>query len=86
MPFLKDHFDGFPWQMGSLWHHLHNYSNYKTSDIQMHRMHEQKGWVVWCLHLLHKVFEIWPLLTLNWTCLPYLDGEQPSQGEGLGCT
>jgi len=86
MPLLKDHLNKFPWQMGSLWHHFHNYNDYKTSDIQIHKMHKQKGWVVWCFHLLHEVFEIWPLLTPNWKCLPHLAREQPSRGESLSCT
>jgi hypothetical protein len=49
-------------------------------------MHELKGWIVWRLHLLHKVLEIWPFLTLNWTRLPFLIKEQPSQSEGPSCT
>jgi len=30
-----------------LWHHLHDYDDYKIKDTWMHRMHEQKGWIVW---------------------------------------
>jgi hypothetical protein len=59
--------EGSPWQVpmgdGWLWHHLHDYDDYKTKDIQMHRMYEQRGWVVWCLHLLHKFF--WNMILLN---------------------
>jgi len=68
--FPKDHFDGFPWQMGWMWHHLHDYGDYKTRETQMHKMHKEGGWVVWCLHMLHEILEIWPLLTLNQKCLP----------------
>jgi hypothetical protein len=42
-PFPRDHLNGFTWQIGWLWHHLHNYSDYKTKEIQMHKMHKQKG-------------------------------------------
>jgi len=45
MPFQKDHLDEFPWQIGWLWPHLHNYGDYKTRDTQMNKMHEQKGWI-----------------------------------------
>jgi len=72
--------------MGWLWHHLQDYNDYKTKEIQMHRMHEQRGWVIWCPHLLHKVLQIWPFLTLNWKHLPRPIKEQPNWGEGLGCT
>jgi len=71
------------WYMDWLWHHFHNYDDYKTKEIQMHRMHKQKGWIIWCPHLLHEVFEIWPFLTLNWRCLPCSIEEQFSWGEGL---
>jgi hypothetical protein len=36
---LKDHLDVSQWQMGWLWHHLHDYNDYKIEEIQMHRMH-----------------------------------------------
>ncbi len=55
-----------PWQMGSLWHHFHNYDDYKTREIQMHKMGEQKRWIVWHFHLLHEILELWPFLTPNW--------------------
>jgi len=59
----KDHLVESPWQMGWLWHHLHDYNDYKTKETWMHKMHKQRGWIVWCPHMLHKVLEIWPLLT-----------------------
>jgi hypothetical protein len=59
--------------------------DYKVREIQMHKMCKQRGWVAWCLHLLHKVFEIWPLLTLDWKHLPCLAREQPSRCKGLRC-
>jgi hypothetical protein len=86
VPFLRDHLDKFPWQMGWPWHRLHNYNDYKTRDIQMHRMHNQKGWIIWCPHLLHEVLEIWPLLTPNWKHLPHPIEKKPSWGEGPRCT
>ncbi len=85
VPFPRVHLNGFPWQRGWLQHHHQDYDGCKIRETQMHRMHEQMGWVAWCLHLLHVVFEIWPLLTLNWKCLPCLVRKQPNQGEGLGC-
>jgi hypothetical protein len=57
----KDHLDESPWQMGWLWHHFHDYDDYKTKETWIHRMHKQKGWIVWCPHLLHEVLEIWSL-------------------------
>jgi len=54
--------------MGWLQHCLHNYNDYKTWEIQMHKMHKQREWIIWCFYLLHKVLEMWPLLTLNWRC------------------
>jgi hypothetical protein len=53
-----------PWQMGWLWHHLHDFDDCKAKETRMHKMHEQRGWVIWCPHLLH-VLEIRPFLTLN---------------------
>ncbi len=72
--------------MGWLWHHVHDYGDYKIGETQMYRTHKQKGWVVWCLYLLHKVLEIWSILTSNWKCLPRFVGKQPSRGEGSKCT
>ncbi len=86
MSLPKDHLDEFPWKMGWLWHHLHNYGDCKTKETQMHKIHKQKGWVVWCPHSLHQVFQIWPFLTLNWKRLSCLVGKQPGQNEGLGYT
>ncbi len=83
---LKDHFDGFPWQMRWIWHHFHDYDDCKIGETQIHKIHEQKEWVVWCPHLLHEVLEIWPLLAPNWRCLAHLVKKQPSRGEGLRCT
>ncbi len=78
---LRDHFDRFPWQMGWLWHHLHDYDECKIEETQMHKMHGQKGWITWCLHLLHEIFEIWHWidteLTLNWKLLPHLTKKTP---------
>jgi len=82
----NDHLDKFQWQTRWLQHHLYDYDDYKTKEIQMNRMHEQKGWVIWCSHLLHKVLEIWPLSTLNWKCLPHPTKKQPNEGEGPRCT
>jgi len=65
MPFLRDHLNETLWHMGWVQHHLHDYDDCKTMEIQMHRMHVQRGWFVWCHHLLHKVLKIWPLLTPN---------------------
>jgi hypothetical protein len=28
--------------------------------------------------LLHEVIEIWPILTLNWMCLPHVTKKQPN--------
>ncbi len=81
----NDHLNKSLWQMGWLWHHLHDYNDYNIKETQMHRMHEQKGWIIWCPHLRHKVLEIWPLLTLNWRCFPCPTKEQPNQGEGPWC-
>jgi len=61
----KYHLGKFPWKMGWLWHHLHDYDDCTIEETQMHRMHEQRRWIIWCPHLLHEVLEIWPLLTLN---------------------
>jgi hypothetical protein len=83
---LKDHLDESPWQMGWLWHHFHDYNDYKIEEARMHKMHEQKGWIVWCPHLLHEVLKICPFFTLNWKCLPCEVEKQPSWGEGLGYT
>jgi len=58
----KYHLHKFPWQMGWLWHCLHNYDDYKIMETQLHKMHEQRGWIIWCPHLLHEIFEIWPPL------------------------
>jgi hypothetical protein len=82
----RDHLDESSWQMVWLWHHIHDYDDHKTNEIQMHKMHKQRGWVIWCPYLLHEVLEIWPFLTMNWRRLPCLIEEQPSQGESLGCT
>jgi hypothetical protein len=43
MHHLKDHFNKSPWQMGWLWHHLHDYDDRKTESTQMHKMYEQKN-------------------------------------------
>jgi hypothetical protein len=86
MPFLGDHLDKFPWQMGWPWHRFHDYSDYKTREIQMYRMHKQRWWITWCPHLLHEVLEVWPRLTLNWKHLPHPIEKQPSRGEGPKCT
>jgi hypothetical protein len=83
--FLMDHLDGFPWQMGWLWHRLHDYDDYKIREIQMHMMHKQKGRIVGCFHLLHKVFKIWPLLTPNFRHLRCLVEEERSWVEGPRC-
>jgi len=82
---LMDHLDGFPWQMRWVWYRLHDYNDYKTREIQMHRMHEKRWQVVWCFHLLHKVLKILPLLTLNYKHLQCLVKEQPNRVEGPRC-
>jgi len=80
------HLSKFPWQIGWSSHCLHDYSDYKTKETQVHRMYEQKGWIVWCLHLCMKFLKYDP----SWRrigdiCHVQLDNN-PNWGEGLRCT
>jgi len=57
VPPPKDHLDKFPWQMGRLWHHLHNYNDYKIKKTWMHIMHKTKR--MSCMMSPHVAWSFW---------------------------